>query len=66
MLMLDNYGIEVKGKLYDTMLAHYLIQPEQKHNLDHLCEIYLNYEKFTPKPYRQKREKPVEYAFCSQ
>jgi DNA polymerase-1 len=45
MLMLGNYGIEVKGKLYDTMLAHYLIQPEQKHNLDHLCEIYLNYEK---------------------
>ncbi len=45
LLMLDNYGIEVKGRLYDTMLAHYLIQPEQKHNLDHLCEIYLNYEK---------------------
>jgi DNA polymerase-1 len=45
LLMFDNYGIEVKGKLYDTMLAHYLIQPEQKHNLDHLCEIYLNYEK---------------------
>jgi DNA polymerase I len=47
MLMLDNYGIEVNGKLYDTMLAHYLIQPEQKHNLDHLCTIYLNYEKLT-------------------
>jgi DNA polymerase I len=45
LLMLGNYGIEVKGKLYDTMLAHYLIQPEQKHNLDHLCEIYLSYEK---------------------
>jgi len=44
-LMLSNYGIEVKGKLYDTMLAHYLIQPEQKHNLDYLCDIYLNYEK---------------------
>ena len=45
LLMLSNYGIAVKGKLYDTMLAHYLIQPEQKHNLDFLCEIYLNYEK---------------------
>jgi DNA polymerase-1 len=45
MLMLSNYGIEVRGKLYDTMLAHYLIQPEQKHNLDYLCDIYLNYEK---------------------
>lgn len=47
LLVLGNYGIEVKGRLYDTMLAHYLIQPEQKHNLDHLCSIYLNYEKLT-------------------
>jgi DNA polymerase I len=47
MLMLSNYGLEVKGRLYDTMLAHYLIQPEQKHNLDYLCDIYLNYEKVT-------------------
>ncbi len=44
-LMLSNYGVEVKGKLYDTMLAHYLIQPDLKHNLDFLCEIYLNYKK---------------------
>ncbi|MCD6355387.1 MAG: DNA polymerase I, partial [Prolixibacteraceae bacterium] len=44
-LMLSNYGIEVSGALYDTMLAHYLIQPEIRHNLDFLCEIYLNYEK---------------------
>ncbi len=44
-LMLRNYGIKVKGKLFDTMLAHYLIQPELKHNLDFLCEIYLNYQK---------------------
>lgn len=44
-LILNNYGIEVNGKLYDTMLAHYLIQPEIKHNLDYLCEIYLGYEK---------------------
>jgi DNA polymerase I len=45
MLMLSNYGIEVKGRLYDTMLAHYLIQPDLKHNLDFLCDIYLNYKK---------------------
>jgi DNA polymerase-1 len=45
MLMLSNYGIEVKGKLYDTMLAHYLIQPDLKHGLDFLCDIYLNYTK---------------------
>lgn len=44
-LILSNYGIEVKGKLYDTMLAHYLIQPDMKHNLDQLCLQYLNYEK---------------------
>ncbi len=45
MLMLSNYGIEVKGKLFDTMIAHYLIQPDLKHNLDYLCDIYLNYIK---------------------
>lgn len=45
MLMLSNYGIEVKGKLYDTMLAHYLIQPDLKHGLDYLSDIYLNYKK---------------------
>ncbi|NQU54403.1 MAG: DNA polymerase I, partial [Bacteroidetes bacterium] len=44
-LMLSNYGIELKGKLYDTMLAHYLIQPDLKHGLDMLCLQYLNYEK---------------------
>ncbi|WP_167617519.1 DNA polymerase I [Maribellus sediminis] len=44
-LILNNYNIPVKGKLYDTMLAHYLIQPDMKHNLDQLCLQYLNYEK---------------------
>lgn len=45
LLMLLQYGIEVKGIMFDTMIAHYLIQPELKHNLDYLCEIYLNYQK---------------------
>jgi DNA polymerase I len=44
-IMLTRYGIDVKGRLFDTMLAHYLIQPELKHNLDYLCEVYLNYRK---------------------
>lgn len=44
-LMLSNYGIEVKGTIYDTMLTHYLIQPDMKHGLDLLCANYLNYEK---------------------
>ncbi len=43
-LMLKNYGIEVKGKLFDTMLAHYLLQPEQPHNLNYLSETFLNYK----------------------
>ena len=41
--MLAQYGITVKGKLFDTMLAHYLLEPEQRHNMDYLAEVYLNY-----------------------
>jgi DNA polymerase-1 len=41
--MLKSYGIEVKGPFFDTMIAHYLIQPEQRHNLNILSEYYLNY-----------------------
>jgi DNA polymerase-1 len=44
-LMLLRYGIEVRGPVYDTMVAHYLIQPELRHNLDYLCETYLKYRK---------------------
>ncbi|TFV95564.1 DNA polymerase I [Algoriphagus kandeliae] len=44
LLVLRNYGIEVRGKLYDTMLAHYLIEPEGKHSMDYLAEQYLNYK----------------------
>ena len=42
-LMLRLYGIEVAGKMFDTMLAHYLLQPEQRHNLTYLSEKYLDY-----------------------
>lgn len=42
-LVLKNYGIEVCGQLFDTMVAHYLIQPELHHNLDILAEKYLKY-----------------------
>ena len=41
--VMKNYGIEVKGKLFDTMLAHYLINPDMRHNMDVLSETYLNY-----------------------
>ncbi len=36
--------IEVKGKLFDTMVAHYLLEPEQRHNMDVLAEVYLQYQ----------------------
>lgn len=41
--ILANYGIQVKGKLFDTMIAHYLINPDMRHNMDVLSETYLNY-----------------------
>jgi DNA polymerase-1 len=71
--MLAQYGIGVRGKLFDTMLAHYLIEPEQRHNMDYLAEVYLNYitipiEDLIGKGRQQKtmREVPInlvkEYA----
>ena len=44
MEVLRNYGIELKGELFDTMIAHYLIQPELRHNMDYLAEVYLGYQ----------------------
>ena len=44
MIVLKNYGVNVKGPLFDTMLAHYVLQPELRHNLDYLAEIYLQYQ----------------------
>ena len=41
--VLEKYGVEVKGDIFDTMLAHYLIQPDMRHNMDILAETYLNY-----------------------
>ena len=41
--VLSKYGIDVKGTLFDTMLAHYLINPDMRHNMDVLSETYLNY-----------------------
>ena len=42
--VLMQYGFVVKGTLFDTMIAHYLIQPELRHNMDYLSEVYLNYK----------------------
>jgi DNA polymerase-1 len=42
--VLSNYDMPVKGKLFDTMIAHYLINPDMRHNMDVLAETYLNYQ----------------------
>ena len=42
--VLGNYGVELRGKMFDTMIAHYVLQPELYHGMDYLAEIYLNYE----------------------
>ena len=44
MIVLANYEIQVRGPLFDTLLAHYVLQPELRHNMDYLAEIYLNYQ----------------------
>lgn len=43
MLVLKRYGVEVKAPLYDTMIAHYLVEPDMKHGMDYLSETYLGY-----------------------
>ena len=42
--VLRNYNIQLQGPMWDTMIAHYLIQPELRHNMDYMAEIYLNYK----------------------
>jgi DNA polymerase I len=43
LLVLKWYGVELKGKLFDTMIAHYLLEPDMRHNMDYLAETYLKY-----------------------
>ena len=42
--VLRNYDVELKGQMWDTMIAHYLIQPELRHNMDYMAEVYLHYK----------------------
>lgn len=42
--VLRNYGIDIQGKMFDTMLAHYVYQPELRHNMDYMAETLLHYE----------------------
>ena len=74
LLMLRFYDIQVAGKLWDSMLMHYLLEPDKKHSLDYLSETYLNYspipiENLLGKGRKKKRsmrdvplEKVIEYA----
>ena len=40
LLMLRQYGVQLKGKMFDTMIAHYLLQPDLRHGMDYLAEVY--------------------------
>ncbi len=42
--VIQNYGVNIRGKLFDTMIAHYLIQPDMRHGMDLLAETYLGYK----------------------
>lgn len=42
--VLHNYGVHLQGEMFDTMLAHYVLQPELRHNMDYMAEVYLNYQ----------------------
>lgn len=68
--VLRQYGIRVASPLFDTMIAHYLLQPEGRHGMDYLSEVYLNYhpiptseligEEDKKKPSKTMREVPME------
>ena len=69
--VLRNYGIVLAGQMWDTMIAHYLIQPELRHNMDYMAEVYLGYqtihidELIGPKGKSQKsmRDLPPEQVY---
>jgi DNA polymerase-1 len=70
-LELRNYNIEVKGKLFDTMIAHYLLNPETGHGMDFMAETYLQYrtvhiaELIGPKGKNQKNMRDIDPAIVS-
>lgn len=47
LMVLHRHGVTVKGQLFDTMLAHYVLQPELRHGMDYLADIYLHYQTIT-------------------
>lgn len=71
-LVLKNYDIEVKGKLFDTMVAHYLINPELRHSMDYMAQNYLNYKTISienligPKGKNQKTMRDIDPKIVSE
>ena len=69
-LMVRNYNIKVQGPLFDTMIAHYLINPETRHGMDYLAETYLKYrtvsieELIGPKGKKQGNMRDVDVAIA--
>ncbi len=74
--VLANYGIELQGPLFDTMLAHYVIQPEMRHGMDFLAETYLHYKPIATeeligakgKKQKSMRDIPIEQVaeYCNE
>ena len=70
LMVLSRYGIELRGPMFDTMIAHYVLQPEMHHGMDYLAEAYLHYktihideligEKKAGKPQKSMRDVPPE------
>lgn len=69
--ILQNYGISIKSRIFDTMIAHYLIEPEQRHNLDSLAFKYLKYKMISiedligEKGKNQKNMKDIDISIVS-
>lgn len=55
-LVLKKYGVELQGGIFDTLLGHYLIEPEASHDLQVLCGLYLNYEMLSDPDSKQKNQ----------
>ena len=70
--VMQNYGVDVKGPLFDTMVAHYLLHPELRHGMDYLSETYLNYRPVSietligPKGKNQKNMREADVALVKE
>lgn len=65
MLMMKWYGINMPTPYFDTMIAHYLLEPDQRHKLDYLSEAYLNYKMVPIEDLIGKRSYTRDHETCS-